>query len=374
MSKFLNKTPLYARHLELGARMVPFAGFDMPVQYTGVLEEAKATRSSAGLFDVSHMGQFSFRGEGHLAAVSALVTNQPGKIKVGQAQYNMLCNESGGVIDDLVVYRRSEEETFVCVNASNRQADYEWMKSRLPKSVTLEDQSDYIALIALQGPQSETILKKGCTESIITSLPYYWATETTVFGAPCFLSRTGYTGEDGFELYVPSNRASDVWNHLLEIGRPLGLLPVGLGARDTLRLEMGYPLHGRELSLEINPLEANLGWTVKLDRTDPFVGQEALRKIQADGVKRKLVSLVLNDRRLARTNYRIGDSDHQETGKITSGTMSPHIEAPIALGLVSASAAQNAEHWIEVRESWIQAKPVPLPFVPSRTKKKPLPK
>lgn len=369
-SSNLKGTPLYARHLELGARMVPFAGYNMPVQYSGVLDETKATRSHAGLFDVSHMGQFSITGPGHLEAVAALVTNQPHKIALGQAQYNMLCNEAGGVIDDLVIYRRSEKETFICVNASNRQADFEWMTSRLPASVTLEDQSESTALIALQGPNAEAILKKGATDTVVTGLDYYWATDTTVFGSACYLSRTGYTGEDGFELYLPADKASHVWNQLLEVGRPLGLVPVGLGARDTLRLEMGYPLHGHELSTEINPLEANLNWTVKLDRTEPFVGQKALQKIKADGVKRKLVAMVLNDRRLARAGYRIGDCEHHATGTVTSGSMSPHREAPIAMGFVDTTVMANLDHWIEVRETWIAAKAVALPFVPSHTKKK----
>ena len=187
---------------------------------------------------------------------------------------------------------------------------------------------------------------------------------------PCYLSRTGYTGEDGFELYVPADKASHVWNQLLEVGRAHGLVPVGLGARDTLRLEMGYPLHGHELSPTINPFEANLNWTVKLDRAEPFVGQPALKKIFAEGVKRKLVALVLNDRRLARAGYRIGDAAQREVGIVTSGSQSPHREAPIALGFVETSAAGNTAHWIQVREAWIEAKAVPLPFVPSRTKKK----
>lgn len=366
----MNKTPLHARHLELGARMVPFAGYEMPVQYSGVLEETRATRTHAGLFDVSHMGQFSVTGPGHLEAVASLVTNQPHKIALGQAQYNMLCNEAGGVIDDLVIYRRSDKETFICVNASNRAADFEWMRSRLPSSVRLEDQSDSTALIALQGPKAEAILKKGAPADVVTGLNYYWATDTTVFGSPCYLSRTGYTGEDGFELYLPADKASQVWNQLLEVGRADGLVPVGLGARDTLRLEMGYPLHGHELSTSINPLEANLNWTVKLERAEPFVGQAALRKIHAEGVKRKLVALVLNDRRLARAGYRIGDAKHREVGTITSGSQSPHREAPIALGFVSTEVAANLDHWIQVREAWIEAKAVPLPFVPAKTKKK----
>jgi aminomethyltransferase len=369
MAEKLQTTPLHRHHIQLGARMVPFAGYEMPVQYSGLLEEAKAVRSAAGLFDVSHMGQFAVRGNNPLEEIQKLVTNDLSRLQMGQAQYNMLCNEKGGVIDDLVVYRRSEKETYICVNASNRKADYEWMTSRLPATVTLTDESDDTALIALQGPKAEEILCAAADATHVKAIKYYWAADVAVFGFPCFLSRTGYTGEDGFELYVAAKNAGAIWERLLEQGRKARLVPAGLGARDTLRLEMGYPLHGHELSPTITPLEANLGWVVKLQKAVPFIGQEALKAQAAGGPGRLLRAFVVEDRRIARQGYRICLKDRKPVGEITSGTMSPHLGVPIALGFVAKASADSTELFAEVREALVPLKPVKLPFVPSRTKK-----
>jgi len=364
----LSKTPLHRCHLQLGARMVPFAGYSMPVQYTGVLEETKAVRENCGLFDVSHMGQFSLHGKNSLDAVMKLVTNDLTKLGVGQAQYNMLCNEKGGVIDDLVVYRRTEDWTYICVNASNRQTDFQWMKSHL-SNVSLEDESDATGLLALQGPKAEQIISRALPPQVAASLKYYWACDTKLFDLPCYLSRTGYTGEDGFELYIKATDAADIWERLLELGRKDGLVPCGLGARDTLRLEMGYPLHGHELSQEISPLEAGLGWVVKLDKTVPFIGQSALKKEAAAGPARQLKALVVQDRRIARQGYHIVTKNREPIGTITSGTHSPHLNTPIALGFVKKEFAKEEKYHVEVRESLISANAQKLPFVPSHTKK-----
>ncbi len=365
----LLKTPLYRCHLQLGARMVPFAGYEMPVQYSGVLDETKAVRAQAGLFDVSHMGQFSVRGKNSLSEVQRLVTNDLSKLGLGQAQYNMLCNEKGGVIDDLVVYKRSETETFICVNASNRHTDFEWMRSHLSSQVQLEDQSDSTALIALQGPQSETILATACDAFVLKNLKFYWAAETPVFAHPAYVSRTGYTGEDGFELYISAKDAIEVWERLLENGRKLGLVPTGLGARDTLRLEMGYPLHGHELSTAITPLEAGLNWVVKLKQPFDFIGKAALQAQAASGPERLLRAFVVEDRRIARQGYRLQSSDKKVMGEVTSGTMSPHRQAPIALGFVDKAHASDERFFVEVREALVPAATAKLPFVPSKTKK-----
>jgi len=365
----LLKTPLYKCHLQLGARMVPFAGYDMPVQYSGLLEEAKAVRAAAGLFDVSHMGQFSVRGKGSLEAVQKLVTNDLSKLKLGQAQYNMLCNEKGGVIDDLVVYRRQEDETYICVNASNRATDFDWMRSRLASQVKLEDQSDETALIALQGPQAENILCSAADPNVVRALKFYWAAETPVFGRAAYVSRTGYTGEDGFELYVANEYAIEIWERLMENGRKVGLVAAGLGARDTLRLEMGYPLHGHELSTSITPLEAGLSWVVKLNQAAEFVGKAALQAQAAAGPGRVLRALVVEDRRIARQGYRILGADKAPIGEITSGTMSPHAGSPIALGFVEKHASTLDRVFVEVREAAVPARVVKLPFVPGHTKK-----
>ncbi len=367
----LNRTPLHRCHLQLGARMVPFAGYEMPVQYTGVIEEIKAVRKAAGLFDVSHMGQVSVRGTNALSEVNKLVTNNVEKLALGQAQYNMLCNERGGVIDDLVVYRRSPDEVFICVNAGNRKEDVTWIRSRLGGGVEFKDLSDDTALLALQGPKAEAILCRLSPPDKVKNLKYYWAVETTVFDRPCYLSRTGYTGEDGFELYLPASEAAVVWDRLLELGRAEGLQPIGLGARDTLRLEMGYPLHGHELSPELTPLASGQTWVVKLDKPVPYVGQKALQAEAAAGPEKQLKAFLVDDRRIPRAGYRICLEDKTPVGEITSGSLSPHLNQPIALGFVGKKWAASDKLFVEVREDLIPARVVKLPFVPSHTKKTP---
>jgi aminomethyltransferase len=349
--------------------MVPFAGYEMPVQYAGVLDETKAVRATGGLFDVSHMGQFSVRGKGSLQAVQPLVTNDLGRLSLGQAQYNMLCNERGGVIDDIIVYRRSDDETYLCVNASNRRTDFEWMQSRIPRQFSFTDESDETALLALQGPQAKALLAHIADEVLVGSLKYYWAAEAKVLGHPCYVSRTGYTGEDGFELYLRNEDAIDVWESLLETGRKMGVVPCGLGSRDTLRLEMGYPLHGHELSPEITPLQAGLGWVVKLNTANEFIGKSALVEESERGPEKLLRAFKVRDRRIARQGYRIYDKKQNQIGEVTSGTQSPHLSAPISLGFVSREAADFAQVFIQVREEMISADVVKLPFVAPSTKK-----
>jgi aminomethyltransferase len=350
--------------------MVPFAGYDMPVQYVGVLEEAKAVRTHAGLFDVSHMGQLSVKGPDAVVEVNKLITNDLSKIQIGQAQYSMLCNPDGGVIDDIVSYRRSADEVFICVNASNRVADHLWIRDHLGKSVTLTDQSDDLALLAIQGPLAENLIAAGTNPDQARNLAYYWATESKVFGVPCYLSRTGYTGEDGFEIYLENTHAKMVWEKLMELGSPKGLVPVGLGARDTLRLEMGYPLHGHEISPTINPYEAGLQWTVKLKKAGGFIGQAALEKVAAAGPSRVLRGFAVEDRRMARQGAKVFTPDHKPVGEITSGTFSPHLHHPIALGFVNAAVAGQKDFLLEVRDQFVPMHVHPLPFVPSQTKKK----
>lgn len=368
-SETLKRTPLYANHLQLKARMVPFAGFEMPVQYQGLLEEAKACRKEVGLFDVSHMGQFSIRGQKALDAVQTLVTNDLSKLQIGQAQYNILCNETGGVIDDLVIYRRAESHIYICVNASNRATDFAWMKTRLASSVTLEDESDSTALIAVQGPKAEALLSTLTEKVTAQGLKYYWAQEGKIAGIDCFISRTGYTGEDGFELYLSSTHASQIWNTLLEKGAPFNITPCGLGARDTLRMEMGYPLHGHELSVDISPLQAGLSWTVKLQKTIPFIGQEALKKESIETPKQLLRGYRVLDRRIARQGYQVFNKEGNKVGVISSGTQSPHLEAPIALAFVERQFADEEILWVGIRESKVEMRKTKLPFIQSRTKK-----
>ncbi|MBI1861798.1 MAG: glycine cleavage system aminomethyltransferase GcvT [Deltaproteobacteria bacterium] len=360
----LAKTPLHTQHVELGARMVPFAGYSMPVQYSGLLEETKATRATAGLFDVSHMGQFWVRGKAALEEIQAITTNDLNRIQVGQAQYNMLCNPIGGVIDDIIVYRRHPEDLFICVNASNRHTDFDWVKGHLKRS-TLTDESDETALIALQGPQSEAVLMKLVDPSHL-ALKYYWACESQMLSRPIYLSRTGYTGEDGFEIYCRAKDAPTIWDTLLDKGHENGLVPCGLGSRDTLRTEMGYPLHGHELSAEISPIEAGLSWVVKF--TKSFVGDSVLKSQVENGPTRILKGLQMEDRRIARPGYRIFDGN-SEIGVISSGTFSPHRNAPVALGFVELRLKDAPQFEVQIRGERSVGRTTPLPFVPSRAKR-----
>lgn len=365
----LMETPLYPIHLKLGARIVPFAGYKMPVQYSGVLQETRAVRSHCGLFDVSHMGQFTVRGDNPLKALQKLVTNNLSRIAIGQAQYNMMCNASGGVIDDLIIYNRSKDRAFICVNASNRKVDFEWMKEHLPPDLDLIDESSETALIALQGPNAEKILTPLTEPNTPEGLKYYWAVETTVLGYSCYLSRTGYTGEDGFEIYINASNSIALWEGLTEAGSEFGLTPCGLGARDTLRLEMGYPLHGHELSSSISPLSAGLGWVVKLNQDLKFIGEESLINETKTNSKRVLKGLQVNDRRIARQGYQVVLSDNTIIGDVTSGTHSPHLDSPIALAYIDRPYAEQSDFLIMIRESLVPATRVKLPFVQSHTKK-----
>lgn len=372
MATSLLRTPLYSQHVASRARMVPFAGYEMPVQYSGVLEEAKTVRSQIGLFDVSHMGQVSLRGKNVVAEVNRLVTNDLSKVALGQAQYSMLLNPEGGVIDDIILYRRSEEEVFICVNASNRHVDFAWFQEHLAGKLSLEDQSDDLSLLAIQGPFAEQVMASCSDDSVAKDLAYYWAAEAKVFGVPCYLSRTGYTGEDGFEIYVENSKAPEIWNGLMDAGRPHGIVAVGLGARDTLRLEMGYPLHGHEISPTISPLEAGLQWVVKMKKADGFIGLPALQKTAAEGgPRRQLRGFAVEDRRMARQGAKIYTPEKKCVGEVTSGTFSPHLHHPIALGFVESSVAAQKDFLLEVRDQFVPMHVHPLPFVPSHTKKKP---
>lgn len=365
----LLRTPLFEQHQNLKARIVPFAGYQMPVQYAGVLEEAKQVRTHAGLFDVSHMGQLRVRGKNALAAVNALLTNDLTKTKEGQAQYSLVCLPEGGILDDVIAYHRGPEEIFLCVNASNRHAVYAWFKEHL-KGVTLEDLSDGLSLLAVQGPRAEEILSECCDPTLVKSLNYYWAADARVFGHACYLSRTGYTGEDGFEIYIDNALAARLWQSLMELGAPKGLAPIGLGARDTLRLEMGYPLHGHEISREISPFEAGLNWVVKLKKDGGFIGQATLQKLFEAGPQRVLRGFAVEDRRMARQGAEIYSPDKKQIGIVTSGTFSPHLHHPIALGFVDAAHAQAKDFLLKVREELVPMHSRPLPFVPSQTKKR----
>lgn len=331
----LKQTPLFDQHVARGARMTEFGGWNMPVQYSGILAEHARVRTAAGLFDVSHMGEVALEGEDASAAVSWLVSNDVSSIDVGQAQYNVMCNESGGVVDDVVVYRRGEQSFMVCVNAANRQKDFDWMvkHNRFPQ-VTIENHSDAWGQVAIQGPKATQILQS-LTALPLATIETYWFGEGAVAGVDgCIVARTGYTGEDGFEVFMPAEQAPSVWTALLQAGESDGILPIGLGARDTLRLEVRYCLYGHELTDETSPLQAGLGWVTKIGKEGGFVGEEALAARKGNESHR-LVGLVMQGKRIGRENMTIHDADGQEVGWVTSGTRSPTLKKGVCLGYVS---------------------------------------
>src|SRR5262245_59532587 len=336
----LKRTPLFAKHQALGARLVAFGGWEMPVQYSGIIEEHRAVRARAGLFDVSHMGEFRVEGSGALSFLQSLVPNDVAHLTDNQALYTQICNAQGGTLDDLLIYRLGEDRYMAVVNAGTLPKDWAWFSQHaaLHPDVTLTDISDETGLLALQGPRAQEILET-LTDTPLAKITYYHCRPGAVAGIDCLLSRTGYTGEDGFELYCPADTVATLWDTLLSAGRPFGLLPAGLGARDTLRLEAGYCLYDHELTEEITPLEAGLGWTVKLGKGVDFVGRQALDEEKRDGLRRKLVGLYLRDRGVPRAGYPIL-RDGMRIGEVTSGTMCPTLDRPAALGYVPPADAQ----------------------------------
>ncbi len=361
----LKTTPLNAVHKQLGARMVDFGGWEMPVQYSGVIEEHLAVRSAAGLFDVSHMGEIEVRGKKALDYIQELTINDASKLVDGQVQYSAMCYENGGVVDDLTLYRFSADHYLFCVNASNIEKDFAWMKEVLEKGdfpdVQLTNRSDDYAQLALQGPAADAILAR-LTDTDLASLVYYHFVEGKVAGAPAIISRTGYTGEAGFELYFAPQHAVQIWQALMETGAPDGLLPIGLGARDTLRLEKKYALYGHELSSQIKPLEAGLAWITKLDKPS-FIGRESLCRMKEAGVPRRLVGLRMAESGIPREHYPVFVGD-EEVGIVTSGTMSPSLRVGVALALVATGHhAVGTELTVGIRNRRVAAEVVKTPFV-----------
>ena len=358
----LHETPLRDRHVAAGARLIDFAGWEMPVQYGGILEEHRAVRERAGLFDLSHMGELFVVGpEAGRALAHALVTNPPA-LADGRAQYSMIVAPNGGILDDLIVYRLGPERYLVVANASNAQTVSDLLAERLEGfKAVLDDRSLATALVAIQGPRSVDILKP-ITNVDLEALRYYAIAEGTVAGVAALVARTGYTGEDGFEVFVETGHAAEVWDALMAAGRPHGLAPIGLGARDTLRLEAGMPLYGNELDAATNPFEAGLGRVVKLDKPEDFVGKAALEKVARDGFDRRLVGLAVRGRGIARHGYPIRAGE-RASGVVTSGTQSPSLGMPIAMGYVATADAEPGTMLdVEIRGQPVPAEVVPLPF------------
>jgi len=340
--------------------MVPFGGWDMPVQYSGILEEHRAVREAAGLFDISHMGEIEFRGPDALAAVQRLVTSDASKLQVGQVQYAALCYDNGTFVDDLTVYKLADDHFMLTVNASNIVKDDAWIRDHVRGRVEVRNISDETALLALQGPKAQQILQP-LTPVDLSQIKYYWFRPGKVLDAEALISRTGYTGEDGFEIYLSGARAEALWRRLQEAGKRFGMLPVGLGARDTLRLEAKMALYGNDIDDRHTVLEADLGWVVKFEKGD-FIGRTALEKQRAAGLTRKLVGFEMVGRGIARSHYKIV-RDGREIGEVTSGGPSPTLGKNIGLGyLPLEQAAIGSEVDILIRKEPVRARIVPTPF------------
>ncbi|PZR10746.1 MAG: glycine cleavage system aminomethyltransferase GcvT [Archangium gephyra] len=353
------QTPLNAAHRKLGGRMVDFAGWDMPVQYTGVLQEHENVRTNVGLFDVSHMGEIEFKGPGALEEANRLITNDLAKCADGQAVYAGLLNEQGTFVDDVVAYRFSPEHIFICVNASNVEKDFAWMHQNAKKVKPVNRSDDY-AQIAVQGPKAFGLVQKLADKPLEGVGTYRFATGK-VAGVDAIISRTGYTGEDGFELYVAPNDAEKLWFALLENGKAEGCAPAGLGARDSLRTEMKYALYGNDIDDQHTPLEAGLGWIVKMDKGD-FIGRAALEAQKAAGVQRKLVGFELTEAGIPRAHYPIL-KDGQKVGEVTSGTMGPSVKKAVGIGYVpTALAAEGSTFNVDIRGRGVAARVVKTPF------------
>ncbi|MGE0450179.1 MAG: glycine cleavage system aminomethyltransferase GcvT [Vicinamibacterales bacterium] len=363
----LKKTPLHARHLASGARMVPFGGWDMPVEYSGITAEHMAVRERAGLFDVSHMGQIEIAGANALDAVQRISCNDASKLQVGQAQYSGLLTPEATFVDDLLVYRLGAQHFMLVVNASHIDRDYDYIARGIAPAgdaVAVNVSARY-ALIAIQGPRALEILQP-LTGVDLASMKYYWFAHGEIAGVRGTVSRTGYTGEDGFEVFVPPQSADRVWLALMQAGEPAGLVPCGLGARDTLRLEAAMRLHGNDIDETTTVLEADLGWIVGWKKAD-FVGADVLRRQKAEGVQRRLVGFEMIDRGIARPGYPIW-VDGASVGAVTSGTQTPFLKKAIGLGYVPAAhAAPGTALEIEIRGRRTRAQVVPTPFY-KRTK------
>ena len=370
----LRKTALYGVHRQLGAKMVDFGGWDMPVEYSGITAEHMAVRTAVGLFDVSHMGDIQFRGPGSLAAIQALSMNDASKLADGQAQYSAMLYPQGTFVDDVLVHKFSSNDYLLVINAGTREKDYQWIRSQVGSfaGVHISDYSDYYTQLAIQGPRAQDTLSK-LTKVDLSTVKNYWFTWGTVCDLPnVLIARTGYTGEDGFEIYIPSDEPTSarVWQEVMEAGKPFGLLPCGLGARNTLRLEAAMALYGHEISEDISLLESGLERFSKLGKSD-FLGSQAL--LAAQPPKRKLVGLEMIERGIARDGYKVLNLQGEAIGYVTSGSPSPYLKKNIALAYVPvALTAPGTEVAVEVRGNPVKAKVVPTPFY--RRAKKPVEK
>lgn len=361
-SENLQRTPLYNRHVELGGKIVPFAGWELPVQYSGVIAEHQAVRERAGLFDVSHMGEVFVTGPEAEKAIDFLTCNDVKTLTDGKAQYSAIINEHGGVVDDIIVYRYSPRKYLICVNASNSDKDFQWFLDHNRFDAEFTNKSSRYGQIALQGPRAVKILSSISGLGDIGNLQYFHFQTRDVLGVEVIIARTGYTGEDGYELFVPWDKTTTIWDALLEAGIPHGLIPAGLGARDSLRLEACLPLHGHELGDDISAYESGLGWIVKLNKGE-FVGKDALSRQRTAGPARSLVGFFVEDAGIVRHGDKIFSASGEEIGITTSGTKTPTVNRALGLGLVkSAFAKEGGELFAEVRGRKLRCQIVKRPF------------
>lgn len=361
----MKQTPFTSKHIALGAKMAEFAGYNMPISYTGINDEHAAVRNNAGVFDVSHMGEFILKGEGALDLIQRVTSNDASKLSNGKAQYSCLPNAQGGIVDDLLVYCVEENKVYMLVvNASNIEKDWNWIQQFNTNNVEMHNISERTCLLAIQGPNATKILQP-LTEMDILNLKYYTFVKGTFAGVENVLvSATGYTGAGGVEIYFEDNNgaADKIWDAIFEAGKSAGIKPIGLGARDTLRLEKGFCLYGNDIDDTTSPLEGGLSWITKFSKE--FTAKDILEKQKAEGVKRKLVGFEMIDRGIPRHDYKIKDADGNEIGKVTSGTQSPSLQKAIGLGYVATEHANfDSEIYVEIRDKLLKAKVVKTPFL-----------
>ena len=357
----MKNTALYNVHIALGAKMVPFAGYNMPLQYAGITAEHEAVRKSVGVFDVSHMGEFILRGPNALQLIQAVTSNDASKLTDGKAQYSCLPNDKGGIVDDLLVYRLDEKSYMLVVNASNIEKDWDWISSHNKFGVEMVNISDRTSLLAIQGPNATAVLQK-LTDVELSSIPYYSFKKGRVAGTDnVLISATGYTGAGGFEIYFDNVHAEHIWNEVFKAGQEFGIVPAGLGCRDTLRLEMGFCLYGNDIDDTTSPLEAGLGWITKF--TKEFVNSPALKEQKEKGVSRKLVGFEMIERGIARHGHEIVSPSGEKIGVVTSGTQGPSIQKAVGMGYVqTAFATEGTEIRVNIRDKHLTAKVVKMPF------------
>ena len=359
----MKKTPFTDKHIQLGAKMHEFAGYNMPIEYSGIIDEHQTVVNGVGVFDVSHMGEFWVKGPKAQEFIQKITNNDVSKLAIGKIQYTCFINEKGGIIDDLLLYHYEHEKYMLVVNASNIEKDWAWCQKNNTVGAILENASDKTALIAVQGPKAAETLQK-ITDTDLASIPYYsFVTGKIGDVEDVIISNTGYTGAGGFELYFYPNQGMKIWDAVFEAGEAFGIKPAGLGARDTLRLEMGFCLYGNELNEDTTPLEAGLGWITKFTDGNDFIGRPVLEKQKTDGISRKLFGFTMIDRGIPRSGYEIVNAADEIIGQVTSGTMSPVLKTGIGLGYVSPEyARQDIDIYIRVRNRKLKARVTPLPF------------